>query len=288
VAAHLSDTPAQSATKIGIEPYQRLKSELLYSFQPRPGSASQGAFLLTLANPSHYSFGMIDKKLTPEIDTEWVWSVAVDVVIFTLRHNDLKVYLVEYVNKNDHRAWSLPGGIVRADEALDEAALRHVSEQTTVEDVYLQQLYTYGEPDRDSRRRVISVAYFCLISEDRIRADSTYDHRAWHSVYQLPRLAFDFERMVQDALTRLRNKIEYSAAAFELMPEEFTLSELQQAYMIILNDHNLDKANFRKKIREARIVEPVNRYRKTAGRPARLYRFRKDARLESKARRFFP
>jgi 8-oxo-dGTP diphosphatase len=216
---------------------------------------------------------------------EWVWSVAVDVVIFTLRHQDLQVYLIK---RSDHPGyWSLPGGIVRADEALEEAAMRQMREQTSVEDVYLQQLFTYGDPQRDSRRRVISVAYFALIAADCIKPDQSED-RAWHSVYNLPPLAFDHARMVQDALTRLRNKIEYSAAAFELMPEEFSLRELQEAYMIILNDHKLDKANFRKKIHEARIVEPVNRYKTTGGRPARLYRFRKDAQLESKARRFFP
>ncbi len=220
--------------------------------------------------------------------TKWVWSVAVDVVIFTLRQNDLQVYLVQRIDENDAGLWSLPGGIVRADEGLDDSARRHVSEQTTVTDVYLQQLYTYGEPDRDSRRRVISVAYFVLIAPDQLAPENEIENRAWHSVYQLPELAFDHARMVNDALTRLRNKIEYSAAAFELMPDSFTLSELQQAYMIILDDHTLDKANFRKKIRDARIVEPENRYRHTGGRPARLYRFQKDAKLESKARRFFP
>ncbi len=218
-------------------------------------------------------------------DKEWVWSVAVDVVIFALRNHDLQVYLIQ---RTDHPGyWSLPGGIVRADEALEEAAMRQLREQTAVEDIYLQQLYTYGDPQRDSRRRVISVAYFALIAADSIKSDGEPD-REWFSVYDLPPLAFDHARMVEDALTRLRNKIEYSAAAFELMPEEFTLRELQDAYMIILNDHKLDKANFRKKIHEARIVEPVNRYKNTGGRPALLYRFRKDAKLESKARRFFP
>lgn len=228
---------------------------------------------------------MINQK-SATIDPDWVWSVAVDVVIFTLRSQDLQVYLTQRTDQPGY--WSLPGGIVRSDEALEEAAMRQMREQTTVDDVYLQQLYTYGDPSRDTRRRVISVAYFALIAADRIKPDGCGKDRAWYSVYDLPPLAFDHARMVDDALTRLRYKIEYSAAAFELMPEEFTLRELQDAYMIILNDHKLDKANFRKKIHEARIVEPVNRYIKTGGRPARLYRFRKDARLESKARRFFP
>jgi 8-oxo-dGTP diphosphatase len=229
---------------------------------------------------------MIMKSEMVVASEEWVWSVAVDVVIFTLRRQDLQVYLIQRQERPGY--WSLPGGIVRADEALEEAAFRQLREQTTVENLYLQQLFTYGDPERDTRRRVISVAYFALIAADRLTVETEKDARAWHSVYQLPPLAFDHARMVDDALVRLRNKIEYSAAAFELMPEEFTLRELQQAYMIILNDHTLDKANFRKKIHEARIVEPVNRYQNTGGRPAQLYRFRKDAKLETKARRFFP
>jgi len=217
---------------------------------------------------------------------EWLLSVSVDVVIFTLRNRDLLVLLVKREGQ-----WSLPGGIIRYEEALEDAANRQLQEQTGVNDVYLQQLYTFGEPDRDSRRRVISVAYFALVSHDRLsrtNLDNETDGPCWHSVYKLPDIAYDHADMVGAALTRLRSKIEYSAAAFELMPEEFTLTELQAAYMVILNDHSLDKANFRKKIHEARIVEPVNRYRETGGRPARLYRFRKDAKLESKARRFFP
>ncbi|MBZ0291898.1 MAG: NUDIX hydrolase [Anaerolineae bacterium] len=222
---------------------------------------------------------------------EWLLSVAVDVVIFTLRNNDLQVYLVRRYEEGYESLWSLPGGIIRADEPLEDAAMRQLREQTTVEDIYLQQLYTFGAPDRDTRRRVISVAYFALVSPDQLARECQDDqnsNRAWFNAYNLPPLAFDHAEMLDVALTRLRYKIEYSAAAFELMPEEFTLRELQDAYMIILNDHTLDKANFRKKIREAKIVESVSRYKRTGGRPAKLYRFRKDAQLESKARRFFP
>jgi 8-oxo-dGTP diphosphatase len=222
---------------------------------------------------------------------EWLLSVSVDVVIFTLLQKDLKVYLVRRHEAEYEDMWSLPGGVIRMDEALEDAAMRQLREQTTVDDIYLQQLYTFGSPRRDTRRRVISIAYFALVSADRLSRECLEEKeidRAWHSMYHLPELAFDHAEMLDVALTRLRYKIEYSAAAFELMPEEFTLRELQEAYMIILNDHTLDKANFRKKIREARIVEPVSRYKNTGGRPARLYRFRKDAQLETKARRFFP
>lgn len=227
--------------------------------------------------------------MNPDVShSDWLSSVAVDMVIFTLRNQDLQVCLVRRTAAPYGGYWSLPGGFVRSDEALDDAAIRQLKEQTEVENVYLQQLYTFGEPNRDPRHRVISVAYFALVSADKLSQDCLSDSLAWHSVYKLPEMAFDHSEIVDYALTRLRYKIEYSAAAFELMPDEFTLRELQEAYMIILDDHKLDKANFRKKIRDAKIVEPVSRYIQTGGRPAKLFRFRKDAQLESKARRFFP
>lgn len=222
-------------------------------------------------------------------DESQFW-VAVDTVVFTLCDRDLKTLLVRRDHDPFAGYWALPGGLVR-DESLEDAALRQLAETLNVGDVYCQQLYTFGDPARDLRRRVISVTYFALVSQDRLPPDSLKDtsgRSAWHSLYQLPPLAFDHADILNYALTRLRYKIEYSAVAFELMPKEFTLRELQDAYMIILNDHKLDKANFRKKIREANIVEPISRYRETGGRPAKLYRFRKDAQLESKARRFFP
>ena len=228
---------------------------------------------------------------SPEESRFWV---AVDTVVFTLCDRDLITLLV----RRDHpeqapsaNLWALPGGLVREDESLDEAAQRQLTEALDVSGVYCQQLYTFGDPKRDPRRRVVSVTYFALVSQDRLPPDSLKDtsgRSAWHSLYDLPPLAFDHADILNYALTRLRYKIEYSAVAFELMPEAFTLRELQDAYMIILNDHHLDKANFRKKIREANIVEPSSGYRETGGRPAKLYRFRKDAQLETKARRFFP
>ncbi len=219
----------------------------------------------------------------PSPDESRFW-VAVDTVVFTLYDRDLKTLLVRRDCDPFAGCWALPGGRVLDRELLDDAAQRQLAETLTIGDLYCQQLYSFGDPLRDPRRRVISVTYFALVSQDRLPPDRS----AWHSLYHLPPLAFDHAEILNYALTRLRYKIEYSAVAFELMPEEFTLRELQDAYMIILNDHKLDKANFRKKIREANIVEPISRYRETGGRPAKLYRVRKDAQLESKARRFFP
>jgi len=233
----------------------------------------------------------MDASRTQPPQAKALENVSVDVVIFTLRSHDLQVCLVRRDCDPFMNYWSLPGGAVDADETLEAAAMRLLHSKTGVSDVYLQQLYTFSNPERDPRRRVISVAYFALISAEQLSAehlDENSESLSWHSVFNLPALAFDHADIVNYALTRLRYKIEYSAVAFELMPEEFTLRELQDAYMIILDDHTLDKANFRKKIREADILEGVEGYRETGGRPAKLYRFRKDAQLEVKARRIFP
>lgn len=234
---------------------------------------------------------MNEPQVSPEqLHSESLASIAVDVVIFTLRSRALQVCLVKRDCDPFAGCWSLPGGGIHVDETLDDAAKRQLEEKTGVDAVYLQQLYTFGDPGRDPRRRVISITYFALIAAERLKNSHLRedDSIGWHSVYHLPSMAFDHAEIVEYALTRLRYKIEYSAAAFELMPEAFTLRELQDTYMVILDDHSLDKANFRKKIREADILEPVSGYRETGGRPARLYRFRKDAQLEIKARRFFP
>lgn len=218
------------------------------------------------------------------------FQVAVDTVIFTLVDRDLKICLT----RRDHELfagnWSLPGCLLRLDESLDSAAQRQIEDTLHISKAYLQQLYTFGDPERDPRRRVVSVAYFALVSKDRLTPTSLKDTSgspSWHSVYALPPLAFDHAEILNYALTRLRYKIEYSAVGFRLMPPEFTLSELQKAYEIVLGEP-LDKRNFRRRIMEAQVIEPLDEVRSGEGRPARLYRFRPDAVSEVKARRLFP
>jgi 8-oxo-dGTP diphosphatase len=217
-------------------------------------------------------------------------SVTVDVVIFTLVEQDLQVLLIRRKRSPFAGYWAIPGGFVGIDESLEAAALRELEEETGVRDVYIEQLYTFGDPDRDPRTRVITVAYFALVPETRLPALRPGDDAAdagWWSMYDLPQLAFDHKDILGYALTRLRYKLEYTAAAFELLPQKFTLSELQSAYEVILGEQ-LDRGNFRKKLRRADVVEPTKDYRETGGRPARLYRFREDAVAEIKARRLFP
>jgi 8-oxo-dGTP diphosphatase len=187
--------------------------------------------------------------------------------------------------------WALPGGFVNIDESLEDAAVRELEEETGVTDVYMEQLYTFGEPDRDPRMRVITVAYFALVPHTAVqqhRAGSDAIDTAWFSVLKLPELGFDHHEIITYALQRLRYKLEYTMVGFELLPDEFTLSQLQQAYEITLQE-SLDKRNFRRKILSAEIIEETGHKRQEGeGRPAKLYRYRQGAVAEVKTRRLFP
>ncbi len=217
-------------------------------------------------------------------------AVSVDVVIFSVRAQGLKVLLVRRAAAPFRGRWSLPGGFVRPHESLDDAARRQLREETEVRDVYLEQLYTFGAPRRDPRGWMISVAYFAVVAADigAHTADSGLEV-SWHPVSELPDLAFDHGEIVRYALQRLRYKLEYTSVGFELLPDEFTLTELQTAYQIVLGE-TLDKRNFRRRIIESGILAETNRYRESEGqgRPARLYRYKKNAITEVKARRLFP
>lgn len=216
-------------------------------------------------------------------------AVTVDVVIFNLAGNDLKVLLVCRAYPPFKNKWAIPGGFVKPDEGLDDAARRELAEETAVREVYLEQLYTFGHPRRDPRGRVITVAYFALLADDvPTHAGDDASEAAWHSVYALPELAFDHADILKYALQRLRYKLEYTSVGFELLPNEFTLTDLQTAYEIVLGE-TLDKRNFRRRILEAGILARTGKYHAEGqGRPAQLYRYRKNALTEIKARRLFP
>ena len=215
--------------------------------------------------------------------------VTVDVAIFTLRDNDLQVLLVRRKRPPCQGMWAIPGGQIRVDEGLEAAAQRTLTEETGLSEVYLEQLFTFGKPSRDPRDRVITIAYYAVVPAAEVVPCATQDSEPvrWWSISDLPALAFDHEGILEYALTRLRYKLEYTAVGFELLPEEFTLTELQSAYEIVLGEE-LDKRNFRRKIQSAGVIESSGRTRSGEGRPARLYRYRADAVAEVKARRLFP
>ena len=203
-------------------------------------------------------------------------SVTVDLVIFSIEAGILRALLIRRGETPFKGAWALPGGFVREAESLDDAAKRELREETGVKDVYLEQLYTFGETDRDPRGRVITVAYFALIAAGRqvLKADTDAEHVQWFPVKDLPDLAFDHAAIIDYALERLKNKLEYTTVGFQLLPEKFTLSELQNVYETILGK-TLDKRNFRRKIALLKILEELDEQKmEGVHRPARLYRFK--------------
>jgi 8-oxo-dGTP diphosphatase len=204
-------------------------------------------------------------------------ALTVDVVVFALDEEELKVMLVERDLAPFAGQWALPGGFVRVDETLDEAARRELREESGLKDIFLEQLYTFGELQRDPRERVVTVAYYALVNLEGHDVHASTDARnaAWFSINDLPKLAFDHHKILQTAHERLRAKVRYQPIGFELLPERFTLSQLQHLYELIL-DRELDKRNFRKKVLSMEFVKETNEIEKdVAHRAARLYRFDK-------------
>ena len=206
-------------------------------------------------------------------------SVTVDVLMMSLRQRDLQILLIKRRSWPYEGMWAIPGGFINIDESLETAAKRELQEETGVQDVYLEQLYTFGDPVRDPRTRVITVVYFALLDSERLQVKAASDATdvGWFSVYELPLLAFDHQQIIEYALNRLRGKLDYTTIAFNLLPEQFTLRELQRVYEIVLHKR-LDKRNFRKKILATGILEDTGA-KKMEGthRPARLYRFNPEA-----------
>ncbi|MFH0868996.1 MAG: NUDIX domain-containing protein [archaeon] len=219
-----------------------------------------------------------------ELDKYAKPSVTADLVVFAVIENDLKVLLIKRGREPFSGMWCLPGGFVRVDESVESAAMRELKEETGVSDVYLEQLYTFGNPKRDPRGRVITVAYYALVDSSKIKPHVTGDEGIesvqWFSVKELPKLGFDHDEIFHYALKRLRYKLEYTAVGLELLPELFTMTDIQNLYEIILGA-KVDKRNFRKKMHLMNIVEATHHVKKGQHRPAILYKF-KESKHQSK------
>jgi 8-oxo-dGTP diphosphatase len=208
--------------------------------------------------------------------------VTTDVVVFTIRAERLQILLIRRGGDPFRGMWALPGGFLDIDEDLEACARRELEEETGVSGLYLEQLYTFGDPGRDPRERVISVTYFALVPAGRHapRAASDAEETAWFPVDDLPELAFDHAGIIALARRRLRAKLQYSTVAFQLMPERFTLGDLQRVYEILL-DEPQDKRNFRKWILGLNRLEETGELRRNGkSRPARTYRLRNPDRVE--------
>ncbi len=204
-------------------------------------------------------------------------SVTVDVIIFGLKGKDLKVLLIQRSNDPFKDLWALPGGFVDPDEELEEAAHRELEEETGAKGIFVEQLYTFGKPGRDPRGHVISVAYFALINlaDIKIKPASDAKDAQWLKLTELPKLAFDHKEILDKAIERLRGKVRYQPLGFELLPEKFAFSQLQQLYETVLGVE-INKRNFRTKINKMKILKEEGQQTEVAHRPAVLYSFDKD------------
>ncbi len=204
-------------------------------------------------------------------------SVTVDVIIFTIKDNSLKILLIKRGKWPFKGYWALPGGFVTINEPIEMAAKRELEEETGVKNIYLEQLYTFGDPDRDPRTRVITISYFALINSKNINLKASTDasDAQWFHAHRLPKLAFDHKKILEYALQRLRWKLEYTTVGFKFLPQKFTLGNLQRVYEIIFNK-TFDKRNFRKKILSLNIVKTTKEIAShVPHRPSRLYTLRK-------------
>jgi len=201
-------------------------------------------------------------------------ALTVDCVVFGFDGAGLQVLLIRRGIEPFLGAWALPGGFVLMDEDLEAAARRELEEETGLKDVYLEQLQSFGAPGRDPRGRVVSVAHYALVRPEQHppKGDTDASDAAWFAAGELPALAFDHVEILAVALERLRGKIRYQPVGFELLPQRFTLAQLQALYEAILG-RELDKRNFRKKLLAFDFLVPLEAYAGGSHRPARLHRF---------------
>ncbi|EMR04002.1 NUDIX hydrolase [Cesiribacter andamanensis] len=203
--------------------------------------------------------------------------LAVDAVVFGYTSKEgLSVLLIKRKVAPFEKTWALPGGLVRDHESLEEAVERELKEETGISINYLEQLYTFGQPQRDPRNRVVSVAYYGLVKPDafEIKANTDASDAAWFNVENLPPLAFDHRDILQQAIKRLQGKIIYEPIGFELLDKRFPFSELEKLYQTVLG-RPLDRRNFKKKILKFGFLEETTEKQQLegAGRPGNLYQF---------------
>lgn len=211
--------------------------------------------------------------------------VSVDAVVFGYdQEKGVSVLLIKRKNEPFKKMWALPGGLVLNDETLDKAVTRELKEEAGIDVNYLEQLYSFGSPDRDPRNYVVSVSYFALVrpQDYKLMAQTDAEDVGWFSTKKLPKLAFDHKKIIDTAVRRLRDKITYEPIGFELLEKEFPFSDLEKLYQTLL-DHDIDRRNFKKKILSLGILEELDEtIQRKSGRPARLFKFNKKKYFELK------
>lgn len=214
-------------------------------------------------------------------------AVSVDNVIFGFDGEALKVLLIKRATEPYNKEWALPGDMVKLDEDLEVAALRILETMTGLNNVFLQQVHTFGAVNRHPDGRVITVAYYSLINIQRAKL-SKGDYKVleldWKDADQLESMPFDHLEIIQTCLEQLKRQFRYQPVGFELLPSKFTLTQLQKLYEVVLHKV-LDKRNFRKKIMSLKVLSPLNESEeKVAHRPAQLFKFDPQKYEEAKAK----
>jgi 8-oxo-dGTP diphosphatase len=216
--------------------------------------------------------------------------LAVDAVLFGYnREEGVSVLLIKRKIEPFIHQWALPGGFIKNGESLEEAVYRELEEETGVKINYLEQLYTFGDPHRDPRMRIVAVAYYGLVKPESFKlfASTDAEEAAWFNIKKLPRLAFDHRKIIQSAIERLRGKIIYEPVGFELLDARFPFSDLEQLYTILL-DRDIDRRNFKRKIMKLGILEELDQKASLSspGRPGNLYKFNKEKYFKLKKQGF--
>ncbi len=207
-------------------------------------------------------------------------ALAVDAIVFGYSKKDgVSVLLIRRKYEPYKGDWALPGGFVQYEESLEDAVERELLEETGVNINYLEQLYTFGQPERDPRKRVVSVAYFGLVKSSqfqKLRATTDAEEARWFNIKELPELAFDHLFLLESAIERIRGKIVYQPIGFELLDKKFPFSDLEKLYATLL-DRQIDRRNFKKKVMKLGILDELDEKAKSegAGRPGNLFQFNK-------------
>lgn len=203
--------------------------------------------------------------------------LSVDAVVFGYEEGNISVLLIKRKYKPFIGKWAIPGGFVLNEESLEDAVERELYEETGLKINYLEQLYTFGKPDRDPRTRIVSVAYFGLVRPSiyKLYASTDAEQVKWFNIDSLPKLSFDHSEILFTAIERLRSKITYEPIGFELLDKKFPFSDLENLYTTLLG-REIDRRNFRKKIMNLNVLDELEeKVSKGSGRPAKLFQFNK-------------